>query len=618
MALFKQRRFLPYFITQFLGAFNDNVFKNALVIIFTYQLVSQSSDSSILVNIAALVFILPFFLFSPLAGQLADKYEKSALIRKIKWLEIVIMLVGCFGLYLQSVVVLLGTLLLMGAQSAFFGPIKYSILPQHLKREELLGGNAIVEAGTFLAILLGTILGGILAAQSQYVVSVSIAIVTFAILGRVASQWVPAAKPAQPELVIDRNPISSAKSIFSGLLQNHSNFLTALGISWFWFFGATFLTQFPAFAREVFNGDAYVATLLMAMFSIGIGLGSFLCSRLSNNRVEIGIVPLGAFGMTICALMVGFADVSTSTELRSAIDVLQSWDTLKVLLSLLGLATFGGMFIVPLYAYLQTNTPDEYRSRNIAASNMMDALFMITAAVFAIVCFAMGNSIQTLFIIVALMNVAVALFIFLRAPEFIIRAGAWLLVHSLYRIGKQDLDNIPREGPALLICNHISFVDPVILGAIVDRPVRFVMHHKIYELPVAHYLFKQAKAIPIASAKADADLLRKAYDDIADTLERGELVCIFPEGGLTPDGDIQMFKRGTEKILARTPVPVVPMALQGLWGTWFSRYGGRAMKGWPRNWLKKIALVTGEVVQADDAKLDLLQQRVEALRGDAE
>ena len=618
MTLFKQRRFLPYFITQFLGAFNDNVFKNALVIIFTYHLVSQSSGSSILVNIAALLFILPSFLFSPLAGQLADKYEKSCLIRNIKWLEIVIMLAGCFGLYLQSMPVLLGVLFLMGAQSAFFGPIKHSILPQHLERGELLGGNALVESGTFLAILLGTILGGILAAQSQYVMSVSIAIVFFAIVGRIAAQWIPPAKPAQPELVIDRNPISSTKSIFSGLLENHSNFLTALGIAWLWFFGASFLTQFPALSRDLMNGDAYVPTLLLAMFSIGIGLGSFLCSKWSNNRVEIGIVPLGAIGMTVFGLMVGFADIPPSEVTRSAMDVLLTWGTLKVLLALLGLAIFGGIFIVPLYAHLQINTPDEYRSRNIAASNMMDALFLILSAIFAIICFSVGISIQKLFIVIALMNVVIALFIFLRAPEFILRMGAWLLVHSLYRIGKQDLKNIPREGPALLICNHISFVDPIILGAIVDRPVRFVMYHKIYELPIAHHLFKQAKAIPIASAKVDSDLLNKAYDDIADTLERGELVCIFPEGGLTPDGDIQTFKRGTEKILARTPVPVVPMALQGLWGTWFSRYGGSAMKGWPRNWLKKIILKTGELVQPEEAKLELLQQRVEALRGDAQ
>ena len=618
MTLFKQRRFLPYFITQFLGAFNDNVFKNALIIIFTYHLVSESSGSSILVNIAALVFILPFFLFSSFAGQLADKYEKSGLIRKIKWFEVVIMLIGCLGLYLQSMSVLLVVLFLMGVQSAFFGPIKHSILPQHLERSELLGGNALVESGTFLAILLGTILGGILAAQPQYVTSVSIAIVFFAVMGRTAAQWIPPAKPAQPDLVIDRNPINSTKSIFSELLGNHSNFLTALGIAWFWFFGASFLTQFPAFSRDLLNGDAYVATLLLAMFSIGIGLGSFLCSKWSNNRVEIGIVPFGAIGMTVFALMIGFADVPASEETRSAMGMLSSWGTLKVLLALLGLATCGGLFIVPLYSHLQVNTPDEYRSRNIAASNIMDALFLILSAVFAIFCFSIGVSIQNLFVIVALMNIAIALFIFLRAPEFILRMGAWLLVHSLYRIGKQDLKNIPREGPALLICNHISFVDPVILGAIVDRPVRFVMYHKIYELPIAHHLFKQAKAIPIASAKADPDLLNKAYDDIADTLENGELVCIFPEGGLTPDGDIKAFKRGTEKILARTPVPVVPMALQGLWGTWFSRAGGHAMKGWPRNWLKKITLITGEMIQPEDAKLEYLQQRVEELRNNKE
>lgn len=625
MSLLKQRRFLPYFVTQFLGAFNDNVFKNGLVIIFTYQLAVADANSggSILLNIAALVFILPFFIFSPIAGQIADKFEKSGLIRKIKWFEIFIMALGCVGLYLQSSYFLLVVLFLMGMQSAFFGPIKYSILPQHLAKKDLLGANALVEGGTFLAILLGTILGGILAATNRYSFWVSCAILLFAILGRIASQAIPAAPAAQANLIVDKHPIRSAKSLFSDLRANQNNFLTALGIAWFWFVGATFLTQFPSLARELLKGDAYVATILMAMFSIGIALGSYLCVKLSNGRVNIGIVPIGAFGLTLFGLLAGTVDIINPSFTEGAIkgdtisasDLFQRWDTLKLLLSLLGLAVSGGVFVVPLYSYLQTNSPDEYRSRNIAASNMLDALFMVFAATFAIILFKFGHSIQSLYVIIALMNIAVALFIFVRAPEFILRAGAWLLVHSLYRIGKHDLDNIPKEGPALLISNHVSFVDPIILGALVERPVRFVMHHKIYDLPVANYLFKAAKAIPIASARADKVLLEKAYNDIADTLNDGELVCIFPEGGLTPDGEIQAFKRGAEKILKRTPVPVVPMAVRGLWGTWFSRKGGRAMKGFPRNWMKKIDVLSGELIQSENANLENLQKRVEELRG---
>ena len=266
MSLIKQRRFAPYFLTQFLGAFNDNVFKNALVILLTFKIVSE--HSSILVNLAAVIFILPFFLFSPLAGQIADKFEKSALVRKIKWVEIGIMALGVLGLYLNSIPLLLFVLFLMGTQSAFFGPIKYSILPQHLREDELMDGNAMVEAGTFLAILLGTILGGILASFDQYVLPVSISILFFSALGRLVCQFIPEAKAEQPDLEIDYNVIRSGKSIFATLASDKAIFYTVFGISWFWFFGATFLTQLPVYSREYLYGSPYVATVLMAMFSI--------------------------------------------------------------------------------------------------------------------------------------------------------------------------------------------------------------------------------------------------------------------------------------------------------------------------------------------------------------
>ncbi len=612
MSLIKQRRFAPYFATQFLGAFNDNVFKNALVILLTFKIVSEHSN--ILVNVAAVVFILPFFLFSPLSGQIADKFEKSALIRKIKWIEIGIMLLGVIGLAINSIPWLMAVLFLMGTQSAFFGPIKYSILPQHLSRAELMGGNALVEAGTFLAILLGTILGGILASFDQYVVPVGIAIVSFSILGLIVSYFIPAAAAEEPALEIDYNPIRAGKSIFSALASNQANFYTVFGISWFWFFGATFLTQIPNFSRTYLNGDPYVATLLMAMFSIGIGLGSFLSSKLSRGRVELGLVPLGALGMTLCGLYLGMMKLPFSPETTNVMSMFAQFGYIKALLALLLLAVSGGLFIVPLYAFVQSNTPREYLSRNIAANNILNALLMVIAGIFAIVCFALGNSIQGLFVIVAVMNAVVGLFIFRRVPEFTLQMVAWLLMHSLYRIGKHDLDHIPKEGAAVLACNHVSFVDPVVIGAICPRPVRFVMYHKIYNTPLAHHLFASAGAIPVAPQKEDPLLLQEAYDKIAKALENGEVVCIFPEGGLTPDGSLQEFKPGITRILERTPVDVVPMALSGLWGTWFSRKNGRAMQGWPRNWLKKIDVFTAEPIKPDDVSLSVLEQKVATLR----
>lgn len=614
MNLLNQKRFAPYFLTQFLGAFNDNVFKNALVILLTYKIVSE--HSSILVNLAAIVFILPFFLFSPLAGQIADKYEKSFLIRRIKWVEIGIMGVGVLGLYLNSIPLLMFVLFLMGTQSAFFGPIKYSILPQHLREDELMSGNALVEAGTFLAILFGTILGGILASFDQYVIPVSVAILCFATLGRLTSQFIPQAQAEQPDLAIDYNQWRSGKSIFSVLASDKAIFYTAFGISWFWFFGATFLTQIPIFSREFLFGSPYVATLLMAMFSIGIGLGSLISSKLSRGRVEVGLVPIGALGLTVFGAYLGLMDLPFSTEENSITDMFTSFVYIKALIALVLLAVSGGLFIVPLYANIQTKTPIEYLSRNIAATNILNALFMVLAGVFAIISFKLGNDVQSLFVIVALMNAVVGLFIFNRVPEFTMQMGAWLLMHSIYRIGKHDLDNIPEKGAAVLACNHVSFVDPIIIGAVSPRPMRFVMYHKIYNLPVINRFFKQAGAIPIAPMKEDPALLEKAYNSIAEALENDELVVIFPEGGLTPDGQLQELKPGITRILERTPVPVVPMAIGGLWDTWFSRVKGRAMKGWPRHWLKKINVYTGTPIAPADVNINRLSTEILALRGE--
>ena len=616
MSLFKQRQFLPYFLTQFLGAFNDNIFKNAFVTIVTFHLVSNSETNDVLVNIAAIMFILPFFLFSPLAGQLADKYEKSVLIRRIKMAEIMLMLLGALGFYFQSIPWLLFVLFLMGTQSTFFGPIKYSILPQHLKKSELLHGNAVVEAGTFIAILIGTIGGTLLGNIDNFATPVSIAIVAFAILGRIVSQWVPAAEPAHPDLQIDFNLVRSSKDIFQGLRDDNAIFLTAVGISWFWFIGAIFLTQLPNLVKSVLNGSPVLLALLMAVFSIGIAIGSLLCSKMSGKKVELGVVPIGALGMTIAGMFVGSIEIEPVEQIRTIGVALTDLDVIWMLVGLLFLAMSGGLFVVPLFAYIQSHSPAKHLSRNIAALNILNAGFMVVAAIFSIIVFQFGNSIQTLFFITALMNAVVALYIFIRVPDFIVRFFAWLLVHSLYRIDKSNLHNIPEEGAAVLACNHVSFVDPIIIAAVCERRLRFVMYYKIYRLPVVHYLFKLMGAIPIASVKEDAALLDNAYEEIAKALQEDELVCIFPEGGLSPDGEIQPFKHGIEKILKRNPVPVVPMALRGLWKTWFSRHRGTAMKGIPRSWMKKIEVVSGQLIEFEQANLANIEARIRSLRSD--
>jgi 1-acyl-sn-glycerol-3-phosphate acyltransferase len=616
--LLRQRRFLPFFVTQFLGAFNDNLYKNALVILLAFHGASLTAMSShTLVNLAGALFILPFFLFSATSGQLADKYEKSQLIRVVKVFEIGVMLVASAGFYLNSAAVLLGGLFLMGLHSTLFGPVKYAILPQHLKPEELVGGNGLVEMGTFVAILLGTILGGFLIAISGLgVLLASATMVAVAVLGYLASRHIPLAPAAAPELRINWNPITETWRSIQFTRQNRTVLLSVLGVSWFWFYGATFLAQFPNYAKDVLGGNEQVVTLLLTLFSIGVAAGSLLCERLSGAKVEIGLVPFGSIGLSVFAFDLFFANralpAGVSYSVAQFVRDPLHW---RVMADLVLIGMFGGFYIVPLYALIQTRSEVSHRSRIIAGNNILNALFMVASAVMAIVLLGAGMSIPQLFLLMAVLNAAVAVYIYTLVPEFLMRFLIWLLIHSAYRLEKRGIDNIPADGPAVLVCNHVSFVDALVIAAACPRPVRFVMDHRIFRIPILSFIFRTGRAIPIASLKEDPSLLERAYDEIAAALEAGDVVAIFPEGKLTADGEMSAFRPGIERIVQRTPVPVVPLALQGLWGSFFSRMGGRAMRRLPRGVFSKIALVASTPVQAPAVKADGLQATVASLRG---
>ncbi|TAJ51115.1 MAG: MFS transporter [Nevskiaceae bacterium] len=618
--LLKARRFAPFFITQALGAFNDNVFKNALIILVTFGIAGLSEGQRALyVNLAAGLFILPFFLFSAFAGQLAEKYEKSALIRGIKLMEVGIALLAAAGLAMQSVGFLLGVLFLLGLQSTLFGPVKYAILPQHLREEELVGGNALVEAATFLAILLGTMLGGWLVAQPGGAHWVGGVVIAVALLGYFSSRAVPLAPAAAPQLQIQWNPITETIRNIRFMRGNQTVFLSVLGISWFWFYGAMFLSQLPAYTKTTLGGGEQVVTLLLTVFSLGIGLGSLLCERLSGHKVEIGLVPLGSIGLTWFGVDLYFAapGVAAASAL-SAGQFLAEAGNHRVLWDLLLIGLFGGFYIVPLYALIQTRSEAGHRSRIIAGNNILNAAFMVAAAALAIVFLKAGLSIPQLLLVTALMNAAVALFIYRLVPEFLMRFLVWMLINTLYRIRARGLQHIPEEGAVIVAGNHISFVDALIVGGSIRRPVRFVMYHKIFKIPVLNFIFRTARAIPIAPAKEDEALLKKAYEDIDAALKNGEVVGIFPEGGLTPDGSIQEFKAGIERILARTPVPVVPFALRGLWESMWSRRDSRLRRmRLPRRLRARIELIADAPIAGETLKAAELQQRVAALRGDS-
>ena len=623
------RRFLPFFLTQFFGAFNDNLFRNALVASITFGASAAAQNAGMLANLAQGLFILPFFLFSALSGQLADKYEKSRLIRLTRLLEVFLMCLGAVALYFTHVPSLLVVIFLMGVLATIFGPLKYSLMPQHLRQSELVGGNALVDSGTFLAILIGTIAGGLLApttaaqralgGASDAHIAAAATMVGVAVLMYACARFIPRAEATDPGLKVNFNPFTATWDVIRFAAKTRSIFLSLLGISWFWLVGALILAQLPTYARDVLGGDKTVYTLLLASFSIGTALGSLCCEKLSGHKVEIGLVPLGSIGLTVCLLDLYFEQpvARSGGEILDWLGYLRAggWDV-AVDCALIGV--FGGLFIVPLYALVLQRSTETHRARIIACNNILNAGFMVLAAVLAVVWLeVLGLTIPQLFILAALLNAAVAIYIYTLVPEFLMRFLTWVLVNIMYRVKVQGLEHIPERGPALIVCNHVSFMDPLVIGGNVRRPVRFVMDHNIFRIPVLNFIFRTANAIPIAPAKEDEQVLQHAFERIDAELADGQIVCIFPEGKLTKDGEMNEFKRGVEKILERRAVPVVPMALRGLWGSFFSRREGKApMTKLPSRFWSRIEMVVTAPVHGTEASATGLQKIVSGLRGE--
>lgn len=427
--LLRERRFLPFFVTQFLGAFNDNLYKNALVVLVTFHAARYTAIApGVLVNLAAGIFILPFFLFSATAGQLADKYEKSALIRLTKLAEIFVMGLAAFAFALDSLALMLATLFLMGAQSTLFGPVKYALLPVHLRDEELVGGNALVGAGTFVAILVGTIAGGVAIASAAGSVAVSVAVVAVALLGYLASRGIPPAPPVDPGLVLNWNPITQTWRSLDFIREDRAVFIGVVGVSWFWFYGALLLSQFAGYAKDVLGGGEHTVTLLLAVFTVGIGAGSLLCERLSRRHLEVGLVPFGAIGLTLFGLDLWWASpAATPAGAPLALgDVLSSAASWRVLFDLVMIGVFGGFYIVPLYTLVQSRSDPARRSRVIAGNNILNALFMVVAAGLGAGLLAAGLTVAELVMVGALLNAVVGVALCAAMPEFLRRFVAWL------------------------------------------------------------------------------------------------------------------------------------------------------------------------------------------------
>jgi 1-acyl-sn-glycerol-3-phosphate acyltransferase len=617
-ALLGQRRFAPFFGVQFLGAGNDNVFKFAFTVLVTYQLQVAWLPPALAGLVIGALFILPFLLFSATSGQLADKFDKAVLIRFVKSLEIGIMLLAALGFVQQNVPLLLGCVFLMGLHSTLFGPVKFAYLPQHLSERELTGGNGMVEMGTFVAILLGNVAGGLLIAMpGAGATYVAIACVGLALLGRLLAQAVPASPATDPGLVINWNPFTET---WRNLRLAHGNvvvFRSLLGISWMWFFGAVFLAQFPSFARDVLHGDERVASLLLVVFSVGIGTGALLCEMLSRRHVEIGLVPLGAIGMSLFSIDLylssrGLPAPAAALSLPAFIAQPAHW---RVLADLAGLSLFAGIYSVPMYALIQIRSQPTHRARIIAANNILNALFMIVSSVGVGLLLSTGFSIPQVFLVVGLLNAVVAFYIFLLVPEYLLRFLAFVLTRTVYRFRVRGEEHIPVAGAAILVCNHVSFIDAVLLMAASPRPIRFIMDHRIFATPVLGTLFRLGKAIPIAPQREDPAAYERAFATARQVLDDGDLLCIFPEGAITRDGSLGEFKGGVMKILQTHPVPVVPLALTNLWGSFFSRVerGTAMVRPFRRGVFSPVGLVAGPALAPADVSPAGLRERVAGL-----
>ncbi|QSX30255.1 MFS transporter [Shewanella cyperi] len=616
--MFFSRRFLPYFVTQCLGALNDNIYKNVLLLLVTYsQVDSLPIGVDLFVNLAAGVFILPFFLFSAHAGVVADNIDKARLIRALKLLELVIMSCAVLAILSHNYLMMLLLLFLTGSQSAYFGPVKYSLLPQALAENELVTGNAWVEMGTFLSILVGTLSAGLIVSSEHAAGTAALVVFMLALAGYLASRAIPALPPQGKIRQIHFRPLSGAWGSIRRVKRTPSIWMAILAISWFWFLGATYLTQFPNFAKLHLHSGATVVSLLLALFSIGIAVGSFLCERLSFGHVELGVLPFGVLGLTVFGvdMLLALPDPATfPVMLYGAGEFIAQSAHHRLMFDLFMVGVSGGLFIVPLYAFIQSRAAKGECARAIAANNIVNALFMVVSALLSMVLLgAVGLSIVQLFLMLALTNALVAFYVYRQVPEFTQRFVSYLLSHLLYRVTVRGRPNIPKEGAGLIVCNHVSYVDALLILGASTRPIRFVMDKSISEMPLLRYLFRHAGVIPICSPKQCAQTYEKAFERIDAALAQGDLVCIFPEGRLSPDGELGEFRPGVEQILSRRPVPVIPMALKGLWGSYFSHKDGHALTTRPKRFWSKVGIDIAPALNGVAPDRHQLRERVAAL-----
>ena len=594
--LLKTRRFLPLFITQFLGAFNDNVFKNALVILITYVVAEKAGlNSQIMVTIAAGIFILPFFLFSATAGQLADKHEKAFLIRIIKFVEILLMVGAVIGFYMQNVWFLMTVLFLMGTQSTFFGPIKYGILPEKIKEDELIGGNGLIEAGTFISILIGTLVGGLLILAENGILMISGMVILISILGWVSSFYIPKGQAASPQLKVYYNFLRETWVIVSHAKQNREIFLSILGISWFWLVGATFLAQFPTYAKDIIGGNEQLVTLFLSVFTIGVGIGSLLCNQLLKGEVEATFVPLAIIGVTLFTVDLYFASqyifTNGSSELIGATAFLSHISSWRILGDLFMISVCSGIYIVPLYAIIQVRSEPNYRSRIIASNNILNALFMVVSAIGTVVMLSMSFNVNQVFLTIALLNAVVAVYACQLLPAALLRSILYWIFNTCYKVEVKGMENFKaiQSEKVIIVANHLSYLDAALLATYFPSKLTFAINTQVAQHWMVKPFLKLMETFPLDPTNP------MAAKSLIESIKNKNHVVIFPEGRITVTGSLMKVYEGSGMIADKSDAHILPVRIDGAQHTPFSRLKGNIRT----RWFPKITLTILEPKKFD-------------------
>ncbi len=592
--LLVRRQFLPLFITQALAAWTDNFFKSALVLLATFQAGTTAGNEGKLVAVAGGLFILPFFLFSATAGRLADRFDKSRLIVATKVLEIGIVAIAFLGFARGSVPLLLVTLFLMGVHSTFFGPLKYGILPEHLRHDELLAGNALVDAGTFLAILLGMLGAGLVMPLAGGAVAAGAILILVAAMGLVASLFIPRTPAAAPGLKLGLNIVADTAEMLRYAASRRDLFLAILGISWFYLVGATFVTEFPAYVKQTLGGDEHIVTLFTAVFSIGVGIGSLLANKLLKGEISARHVPFAALGISLFIGDFGLASPGLGAS-HGALVTLGAWLARpwnwRMLFDVLGMSVCGGIFIVPLYALLQERSESAHRARVIAANNAINALFMVISAGATVMLIAAGLSIADVFLVVGAGNLAVAIYICGLLPQETIKTALAAVLRSFYGAEIKGLENYTAvEGPAVVIVNHVSVLDAALLLALLPGQPVFAVDTFIARRWWLRPFLRVFEALPVdpANPMAIRALTRAAAS--------GRRCVIFPEGRITVTGALMKVHEGPGLIADRAHARIIPVRIDGAQYTPFSHLRGKVRL----RWFPRIRLT---VLPASDLRL---------------